>query len=60
MYQLLPLSAKMMPYFFIAVRMTNVGPENELVSNDAFRRRRSPMGGSVVLESPAACVAGWM
>jgi hypothetical protein len=58
MYQLLPLSARMIPYFFIAVRITSVGPENELVANDAFRRRRSPIGGRVVLEFPAACVAG--
>ncbi len=58
MYQSLPLSARMIPYFFIAVMITSDGPVNLLVSNAAFRRMRSPIGGNDVLALPAAWVAG--
>ena len=45
MNQLLPLSARNMPYFFNARRMTwTLGPK-EAISTDAFRRNRWPIGG---------------
>ncbi len=46
MYQFDPLSARMMPYRFIARRITRTGGENPLMSNDAFSRNRWPIGGT--------------
>src|SRR4051812_13298011 len=59
-YQSEPLSARMIPYFFIAIMIASAGPENGAVSNVALSRRRSPMGGSDGAAFPAAWVAGWM
>ena len=58
MYQSLPLSARMIPYFFMAVMITSDGPVNLLVSKVSFRRMRRPIGGKDALALPAACVAG--
>lgn len=59
-YQLLPLSARMSPCFFMAVRMTSDGPLNLERSKLFFSRRRRPIGGVDASLPPAACVAGWM
>src|ERR1700730_12412399 len=55
----LPLSARIMPYFFSAVRITWFAGESPLMSKLAFNRRRVPIGGAfgfVVLD--AQCDAG--
>jgi hypothetical protein len=43
-----PLSARMIPYFFIARRITCTSAGNDVMSNDALRRKRSPMRGYCV------------
>ena len=59
MYIELPLSAMIMPYFFIAVRMTLFAVENPEVSKVALRRTRMPMGAAfALLEFAAQCDAG--
>src|SRR5262245_9437934 len=45
MYQADPLSASMIPYFFIARRMTCTSGGNGETSKLALRRNRSPMRG---------------
>src|SRR5215472_18551376 len=55
----LPLSARIIPYFFRAVRITWSSAGKPEMSKLDFKRRRSPMGGalgSVTVE--AQCVAG--
>src|SRR6185436_4288685 len=45
MYQADPLSASMIPYFFIARRMTWTSGGYGVMSKLAFKRSRSPMRG---------------
>src|SRR5438876_502588 len=55
----LPLSARISPYFFIAVRITWFAAENPEMSKLALSLRRVPIGGafgSVMVE--AQCDAG--
>lgn len=42
-----PLSARNIPYRFSASRITRTSSGNPLVSKEAFRRTRIPIGGSV-------------
>ena len=58
-YQLLPASASTSPYFLKARRITCVRESKREMSNDAFKRKRAPIGGrveSVLL--PDQCRAG--
>lgn len=45
MYQADPLSARINPYCFIAVRITWISGENPKMSKDALSRNRCPIGG---------------
>ena len=49
-----PLSARMRPYFFMALRMTWLVAEKVETSKLALRRRRVPMGGAAELLVVAA------
>ena len=44
-----PLSATIIPCFFIARRITCIAGENPEISNDAFSRTRMPIGGRLGL-----------
>ena len=48
-YQLEPLSAKIIPYFFIARRITCIAGVKPEISNDAFKRTFIPIGGRFTL-----------
>src|SRR5262252_4947535 len=55
----LPLSARIIPYFLSAVRMTWSSAGNGEISKLAFRRRRVPIGGALgSLRFDAQWVAG--
>src|SRR5713101_1240034 len=55
----LPLSAKIIPYFFRAVRITWSSAGKPEISKLALRRSRVPMGGALVLVTvEAQCDAG--
>src|ERR1700674_3255600 len=55
----LPLSARMIPYFFSAVRITWFWAEKPEISKPAFRRMRMPMGGALgSVTEEAQCEAG--
>ena len=55
----LPLSARIMPYFFSAVRITWFAGENPEMSKLAFSRNRMPIGGaSASVFVTAQCEAG--
>src|SRR5215469_4198201 len=55
----LPLSARIIPYFFSAVRMTWSSGGNPEMSKVDFRRRRIPMGGALgSVRVDAQCDAG--
>src|SRR5579863_309800 len=59
MYMALPLSARIIPYFFSAVRITWSSAGKPEISKLAFRRRRVPMGGALGLVTvDAQCDAG--
>jgi len=59
MYIAEPLSARMRPYFFIALRITWLAAENPETLKFALRRRRMPIGGALaLLEVDAECEAG--
>src|ERR1700719_3375139 len=55
----LPLSARIIPYFFSAVRITWSSAGKPEISKLALRRSRVPMGGALVLVTvEAQCDAG--
>src|ERR1700682_5462165 len=55
----LPLSARIIPYFFRAVRITRSSGGERVISKLALRRSRVPMGGALVLATvEAQCDAG--
>src|SRR5215472_13273060 len=55
----LPLSARIIPYFFSAVRITWSSAGNPEMSKLAFKRNRVPIGGALVLVVvDAQCEAG--
>jgi hypothetical protein len=57
----LPLSARYIPYFLSAVRITRASAGYPLMSTPALSRTRIPIGGSeATLPSPAECRAGGM
>src|SRR6202171_6161160 len=59
MYMALPLSARMIPYFFSAVRITWFCAEKPEISKPAFSRMRIPMGGALgSVTDEAQCEAG--
>src|SRR6266550_2330105 len=48
-YQLEPLSATIIPNFFMARRITCIAGEKPEISNEAFNRTRMPIGGRFAL-----------
>jgi len=56
--KLLPLSARIIPYFFIAVRMTWLAAEKPEMLTLALRRTRMPMMFILAEDDPAAWLAG--
>ena len=55
----LPLSARIMPNVFSAVRITWLEGENDEMSKEDFKRRRVPIGGALVsVNEDAQCEAG--
>jgi len=58
-YQFEPLSARIIPYCFIARRITCIAGENPEILTEAFRRTRIPMGGKFTfVDELAKCRAG--
>src|SRR5580692_2540423 len=58
-YQLDPLSARIIPYFFSAVRITCTSGEKDEMSKGDFNRKRWPIGGYfVAVRLEASCRAG--